>query len=131
MRKTVLLYYCLESFGFKAFLRRFLQLLSKQYDKIDNDNREKGKLVVNYDSDENKDEPGKTRKNILKGEEFKKLQTKAKKLEANRQNILNEKFVVELKESGKTVHFGNPKYEDYLIHKLRKDERNVLLEQRK
>lgn len=92
MRKTVLLYYCLESFGFKAFLRRFLPLLSKQYDKIDNDNREKAKLVVNYDSDENKDEPGKTRKNILEGEEFKKLQIKAKKLEANRQNILNEKI---------------------------------------
>lgn len=27
------------------------------------------------------------------------------------------KFVVELKESGKKVHFGNPNYEDYLRHK--------------
>ena len=65
--------------------------------------------------DTNKDSVKKT---IVEGEEFKKLQRKAKILGAKSldySNRKNNKYVVEYE--GKKIHFGSNKYEDYLIHK--------------
>ena len=50
----------------------------------------------------------------MEGNEFKKLQRKAKKPGA-KSNRKNNKYVVEYE--GKKIHFGSTKYEDYLIHK--------------
>lgn len=56
-------------------------------------------------------------KNVVTGKDFAKLTKKALKLRAtsldysNRKNI---KYFITLND-GK-IHFGNPKYEDYLIH---------------
>ena len=62
-----------------------------------------------------KDTPKKT---LVEGDDFKKLQKKAKKLGAKYLDYSkrkNNKYVVEYK--GKNIHFGSVKYEDYLIHK--------------
>ena len=62
-----------------------------------------------------KDTPKKT---IVEGDDFKKLQRKAKKLGAKYLDYSkrkNNKYVVE--HEGKKIHFGSTKYEDYLIHK--------------
>ena len=59
------------------------------------------------------------KKFVLKGPEFKRLTRSAKKLgavEFDHSNRKNNKYFVTL-ESGNKVHFGNPKYEDYTIHK--------------
>ena len=61
-----------------------------------------------------KDTPKKT---LVEGDEFKKLQRKAKKLGAKTLDYSkrkNNKCVVEYE--GKKIHFGSVKYEDYLIH---------------
>ena len=58
-------------------------------------------------------------KNVLVGEEFDKLIDKAKDLGAESLDYSsrkNNKYMVTLP-SGKKVHFGSPKYEDYTIHK--------------
>ena len=58
-------------------------------------------------------------KNVLTGEEFKKLTKNAKKLGAESLDYSsrkNNKYMVKLPD-GKKVHFGSPKYEDYTIHK--------------
>ena len=58
-------------------------------------------------------------KYILVGEEFDKLIDKAKDLGAESLDYSsrkNNKYMVKLP-SGKKVHFGSPKYEDYTIHK--------------
>ena len=58
-------------------------------------------------------------KNVLTGEEFKKLTKNAKKLGAESLDYSsrkNNKYMVKLP-GGKKVHFGSPKYEDYTIHK--------------
>ena len=58
-------------------------------------------------------------KNILTGEEFKKLIKNAKKLGAESLDYSsrkNNKYMATLS-SGKKVHFGSPKYEDFTIHK--------------
>ena len=58
-------------------------------------------------------------KNILTGEEFEKLTNKAKDLGAVSlvySKRKNNKYMVKLP-SGKKVHFGSPKYEDFTIHK--------------
>ena len=58
-------------------------------------------------------------KYILVGEEFDKLIDKAKDLGAESLDYSprkNNKYMVTLP-SGKKVHFGSPKYEDYTIHK--------------
>ena len=55
----------------------------------------------------------------MEGDDFKRLQKKAKKLGAKYLDYSkrkNNKYVVEYK--GKTIHFGSTKYEDYLIHKV-------------
>ena len=62
-----------------------------------------------------KDTPEKT---LVEGDDFKKLQRKAKKLGAKYLDYSkrkNNKYVVEYE--GKKIHFGSTKYEDYLIHK--------------
>ena len=62
-----------------------------------------------------KDTPKKT---LVEGDDFKKLQRKAKKLGAKYLDYSrrkNNKYVVEYE--GKKIHFGSTKYEDYLIHK--------------
>ena len=54
----------------------------------------------------------------MEGDEFKKLQRKAKKLgtkSLDYSNRNNNKYVVEYE--GKKIHFGSVKYEDFLIHK--------------
>ena len=59
------------------------------------------------------------RKNVLTGEEFKKLIKNAKKLGAESLDYSprkNNKYMVKLP-GGKKVHFGSPKYEDYTVHK--------------
>ena len=63
-----------------------------------------------------KDTPKKT---LVEGDDFKKLQRKAKKLGAKYLDYSkrkNNKYVVEYE--GKKIHFGSTKYEDYLIHKV-------------
>ena len=62
-----------------------------------------------------KDTPKKT---LVEGDDFKKLQRKAKKLGAKYLDCSkpkNNKYVVEYE--GKKIHYGSTKYEDYLIHK--------------
>ena len=58
-------------------------------------------------------------KNVLTGEEFKKLIKNAKNLGAESLDYSsrkNNKYMVKLP-GGKKVHFGSPKYEDFTIHK--------------
>ena len=57
-------------------------------------------------------------KTVVTGEEFKKLQRKAKRLGAKSldlSNRKNNKYVVEY--DGKKIHCGSIKYGDFLIHK--------------
>ena len=57
-------------------------------------------------------------KYLVTGSEFKKLTRNAKKLGAESLDYSsrkNSKYVATL-QSGKKVHFGSPKYPDYLIH---------------
>ena len=57
-------------------------------------------------------------KTLVEGDDFQKLQRKAKKLGAKYLDYSkrkNNKYVVEY--GGKKIHFGSTKYEDYLIHK--------------
>ena len=56
---------------------------------------------------------------VVTGKDFKKLTKKAQKLGAESLSYStrkNNKYMVTLPE-GKKVHFGSPKYPDYLIHK--------------
>ena len=58
-------------------------------------------------------------KYVLTGKEFRKLTKKAQKLGAESLDYStrkNNKYMVTLPE-GKKVHFGSPKYPDYLYHK--------------
>ena len=58
-------------------------------------------------------------KNILTGSEFEELVKKAKELGAESleySSRKNNKYMVQLPD-GKKIHFGSPKYEDFLIHK--------------
>lgn len=75
----------------------------------DEEAREKSKEEVN----------DKVSKTLVEGEEFKKLQKQAKKLGAKSLDYSkgkHNKYFVTL-ENGKKIHFGNRKYEDYLLHK--------------
>ena len=68
----------------------------------------------------------------MEGDDFKKLQRKAKKLGAKYLDYSkrkNNKYVVEYK--GKKIHFGSTKYEDYLIHKDHKEEKSIWQKRRK
>ena len=67
-------------------------------------------------------------KNVITGEEFKKLIKNAKKLGAESLDYSsrkNNKYMVKLPD-GKKVHFGSPKYPDFTIHKD-KDRRDKYL----
>ena len=58
-------------------------------------------------------------KNVLTGEEFKKLTKNAEKLGAESLDYSsrkNNKYMAKLP-GGKKVHFGSPKYPDFTIHK--------------
>ena len=71
-------------------------------------------------------------KYLIKGEAFKKLSKKAKKLGAESLDYSkrkNNKYVVKLP-SGKKLHFGSVQYPDYLIHKD-KDRRDKYLSRAK
>ena len=62
-----------------------------------------------------KDSP---RKTLLKGDDFKRLQKKAKKLGASSLDYSkrkNNKYIFEY--NGKKIHFGSANTEDYIIHK--------------
>ena len=82
----------------------------------DNKNHKKPtKPIKNKKKVATKDTPKKT---LVEGDDFKKLQRKAKKLGAKYLDYCkrkNNKYVVEYE--GKKIHFGSTKYEDYLIHK--------------
>ena len=57
-------------------------------------------------------------KNVVTGKDFAKLIKKALKLgdaSLDYSNRKNNKYFVTLKD-GKKVHFGNPKYQDYLLN---------------
>lgn len=65
------------------------------------------------------------KQNLIKGNNFIKLQQKAKELGAQSLDYSprkNSKYVVTL-DNGKQIHFGSPNYEDFLIHrdKTRRD----------
>ena len=60
-----------------------------------------------------------TNENVVQGEAFRKIQKKAKKLGAKSLQYSkrkDKKYLVTL-ESGKKIHFGSTKHEDYLSHK--------------
>ena len=76
-------------------------------------NAEKDSTYV-PDEDQSSDDD----KNVVTGKGFKKLTKKAKKLGAESLDYLsrkNNKYVATLPD-GKKVHFGSPKYPDFLIH---------------
>ena len=81
----------------------------------DKDHKKPTKPIKNKKKVNTKDTPKKT---LVEGNEFKKLQRKAKRFGAKSLDYSkrkNNKYVVEYE--GKKIHFGSVKYEDYLIHK--------------
>ena len=82
---------------------------------INNENQDKPKKLIQKDSPQ---------KYLLQGEDFKKLQKKAKKLGATSLDVSqrkNHKYLVEY--DNKTIHFGSANTEDFITHKdpLRRD----------
>ena len=72
-----------------------------------------------YKHDEDPDYVPDDKKYLVSGNDFKKLTRSAKKLGAESLDYStrkNNKYMATL-QSGKKVHFGSPKYPDYLIHK--------------
>ena len=70
---------------------------------------------VKQEKSTQKDSPKKT---LLKGDDFKRLQKKAKKLSASSLDYSkrkNNKYMVEY--NGKKIHFGSVNTEDFVIHK--------------
>ena len=81
----------------------------------DKDHKKTTKSIKNKKKVTTKDTPKKT---LVEGDEFKKLQRKAKRFGAKSLDYSkrkNNKYAVEYE--GKKIHFGSTKYEDYLIHK--------------
>ena len=81
----------------------------------DKDHKKPTKPIKNKKKVTTKDTPKKT---LVEGDEFKKLERKAKRFGAKSldySNRKNNKYVVEY--DGKKIHFGSVKYEDYLFHK--------------
>ena len=81
-----------------------------------------------YKHDEDPDYVPDEEKYLVTGKYFKKLTRNAKKLGAESLDYStrkNNKYMVTL-QSGKKVHFGSPKYPDYLIHQD-KDRRDKYL----
>ena len=72
-------------------------------------------------------------KYVVRGKDFDKLKKKAKKLGAKSLDYSkrkNNKYVVTLPD-GKNVHFGSPKYSDFLIHKDEKGKNKYLARAKK
>ena len=70
------------------------------------------------DQDKSSKEDKKPKKTLLKGDDFKRLQKKAKKLGATYLDYSkrkNNKYMVEY--NGKKIHFGSVNTEDFIIHK--------------
>ena len=91
-----------------------------KYVLVDDENRDDF-IVDDEDSDyvPEEEESSDDDKYVVKGKDFEKLSKKAKKLGAESLDYSkrkNNKYVVKLS-SGKNLHFGSPKYPDYLIHK--------------
>ena len=84
----------------------------------DCDSDERVNQLDSHKSDKKSKKVTTYKKTLVEGDEFKKLQRKAKKLGAKSldySNRKNNKYVVQYE--GKKIHFGSNKYEDYLIHK--------------
>ena len=76
---------------------------------INNENQDKPKKLIQKDSPS---------KYLLQGEDFKKLQKKAKKLGATSLDVSqrkNNKYMVEY--DNKKIHFGSVNIEDFITHK--------------
>ena len=83
--------------------------------KSSGDDKDHKKPIKSKKKVTTRDTPKKT---LVEGDEFKKLQRKAKRFgtkSLDYSNRKNNKYVVEYE--GKKIHFGSTKYEDYLIHK--------------
>ena len=80
-----------------------------------NDDQDQEKTIKKQKKSTQKDSPKKT---LVKGDDFKRLQKKAKKLGAKSLDYSkrkNNKYMVEYK--GKKIHFGSVNTEDFIIHK--------------
>ena len=104
----------------KKFLTKKRKKVVKKSDStsssgVDKDHKKPTKPIKIKKKFTSKDTPKKT---LVEGDDFKRLQKKAKKLGAKYLDYSkrkNNKYVVEYE--GKKIHFGLTKYEDYLIHK--------------
>ena len=95
----------------------------------DKDHKKPTKPIKNKRKVNTKDTPKKT---LVEGDDFKKLQRKAKKLGAKYLDYSkrkNNKYVVEYE--GKKIHFVSTKYEDYLIDKDKKRREKYLAKAKK
>ena len=93
------------------------KLIKKRKTSSDNsDDQDKpSKIIKKPKKSAQKDSPKKT---LVKGDDFKKLQKKAKKLGATSLDYSkrkNNKYMVEYK--GKKIHFSSAHTEDFIIHK--------------
>ena len=120
----------------KEELRKYLQNSDEESESVKKTSPKKSKKLVkkrktsshtNVDQDKSSEEIKKPKKPIqkdspqkylLKGDDFKRLQKKAKKLGAaslDYSKRKNNKYMVEY--NGKKIHFGSANTEDYLSHK--------------
>ena len=120
----------------KEELRKYLQNGDEENESDKKTSTKKSKKLVkkkktsshtNVDKDKSSEEIKKPKKSIkkdspkktlLKGDDFKRLQKKAKKLGASSLDYSkrkNNKYMVEY--NGKKIHFGSANTEDYLTHK--------------
>ena len=82
------------------------------------------KRKTSFDNSDDQDKPKKStqkdspKKTLVQGDDFKRLQKKAKKLGATSLDYSkrkNNKYMVEY--NGKKIHFGSANTEDFIIHK--------------
>ena len=113
----------------KEKLRKYLQNSDEENESVKKTSPKKSKKLVKKrkTSSSNSDDQDKPKKPIqkdspskylLKGDDFKRLQKKAKKLGATSLDYSqrkNNKYMVEY--NGKKIHFGSVNSEDYLTHK--------------
>ena len=105
-----------EKINKKTSPKKLKKLHKKRKPSSDNsDDQEKSpKSIKKLKKSISKDSPKKT---LVQGDDFKKLQKRAKKLDATSLDYSKRKrnkYVVEY--DGKKIHFGSAKTEDYLIH---------------
>ena len=120
----------------KEELRKYLQNSDEENETPQKTSPKKSKKLVkkrktsshnNVDQDKSSEEIKKTKKSpqkdspkktLLKGDDFKRLQKKAKKLGASSLDYSqrkNNKYMVEY--NGKKIHFGTANTEDFITHK--------------